>query len=116
MHVKGLFATVCKRVKDSENRSFFLMSFKWKQSQKGEVRTARAEAESAGRVEASLGGRRRRLGRRFLPLRAQRYGGVVVCPQRRDLQCWEDRLSQQAQKEKPSLFMPEGEVTSMLYY
>lgn len=92
------------------------MSFERKQSQTGEVRTARAEAESAGREETSLAGTRRRLGRRFLPLQAQRYGGVVASPQRRDLQCWEDRLSQQAQKEKPSLFMPEGEVTSMLYY
>lgn len=56
------------------------MSFKWKQSQKREVRTARAEAESAGRVEASLAGRRRRLGWRFLALQAQRYGGVGVPP------------------------------------
>lgn len=33
------------------------MSFKWKQSQKGEVRTARAEAESAGQEgdDASVG-------------------------------------------------------------
>lgn len=36
-------------------------------------------------------------------------------PRRQDLQCWEDRLSQQVLKEKPSLFPPEGEVTSVLY-
>lgn len=36
-------------------------------------------------------------------------------PHRWDLQCWEDRLSQQVLKEKPSLFLPQGEGTSVLY-
>lgn len=36
-------------------------------------------------------------------------------PQRWDLQCWEDRLSQQVRKEKPSLFLPQGDGTSVLY-
>lgn len=36
-------------------------------------------------------------------------------PQRRDLQRWEDRLSQRVLKEKPSLFPPGAEVTLELY-
>lgn len=50
-------------------------------------------------------------------LEAWRYNCIVVVPppQRWDLQCWEDRLSQQVLKEKPSLSLPQGDGTSVLY-